>query len=275
MLVGESGCGKTMLIRALLGLLPFGVERCGGTIELFGSLAPEDEERLRSLRARRMALIPQDPAGWLNPRVKAGVQMLEVPLQEGADPVSLRERAFALARRCGLSDRVFSAYPARLSGGQAQRVLVLSAVLRGAELLLCDEPVTALDAPSARAVMGLLKTLADHGAGLLFVTHQLALCRGFAHRMTVLYNGLVMETGRAQDLLGEPLHPYTADLVAAVPVLAPCPPRRLKELPPRRDDGTDGGCPYAPRCCRAEARCRSELPPLEFRQGRQVRCFYV
>lgn len=275
LLVGESGCGKTMLIRALLGILPVGTERCGGAVELFGKPAPEDPEGLRSLRARRMALIPQDPAGWLNPRVKAGVQMLEVPLQEGADLLQLRERAYGLARRCGLSEEVFFAYPARLSGGQAQRVLVLSALLRGAQLLLCDEPVTALDAPSARAVMGLLKTLADEGAGLLFVTHQLSLCRGFAQQMTVLYNGLVMETGRAEDLLTRPLHPYTVDLIAAVPVLTPCPPRRLRELPPRREEQGDAGCPYAPRCRRAQHRCRLERPPLEVREGRQVRCFYV
>jgi oligopeptide/dipeptide ABC transporter ATP-binding protein len=243
-LVGESGCGKTTLIRAILGLEPMSA----GTIEFESRSVDQRQRTLRGLR-RRVQMIFQDPTGALNPRhtvyesVAEGIRIHGV---EGAEPELV---AGALAR-AGLRppERFMARYPHEISGGQRQRVLIAGAIALDPRLLLADEPVASLDASIRGEILALLRSLVDDaGLSIIAVTHDLGLAWNIADRIAVMYLGRIVEIGEAEDVLANPQHPYTKALLSVVPEMQRVEQQILTgETPdPSR---VPAGCRFHPRC---------------------------
>ena len=269
-LIGESGSGKTLTALAVMGLLPDGA-RATGRIALDGrELLALDEDDWCDLRGRRVAMVFQEPLTALNPLQRVLAQVMEpIRLHRLApDRASARQRALALLARVGLEERQACAYPHQLSGGQRQRALIAMALAAEPELLIADEPTTALDARLRVQVLELLRELvAERGMGLLLISHDLALTARRVDRLLILYGGRVMEQGVAADLLAHPRHPYTQALWAARPRLGAGrdqPLHPLKGNVPALAQLGDG-CPFAPRCPLATARCAAEPPRFDGR----------
>jgi oligopeptide/dipeptide ABC transporter ATP-binding protein len=273
-LVGESGCGKTTLGRAVVGL----VEPSGGSIRFEGEPVPA--RRGRGLR-RRLQMIFQDPGGSLDPRWTAGDIVAEALDIHGLAPgiVARRERVAALLAQVGLDPLEAGRYPHEFSGGQRQRLGIARALAADPLLLVCDEPVSALDVSVQAQIVNLLLELqAARGLSYLFVAHDLAVVEAASHRLLVMYLGRIVECGPTRAICGTPLHPYTRALVAAVPRLPPVagqPPLTLRAERPSLA-AVPAGCPFHPRCPIAEERCRRETPVLrEIGSGRAVACHLV
>ena len=269
-LIGESGSGKTLTALAVMGLLPDGA-RATGRIALDGrELLALDEDDWCGLRGRRVAMVFQEPLTALNPLQRVLAQVMEpIRLHRLApDRATARQRALALLARVGLEERQACAYPHQLSGGQRQRALIAMALAAEPELLIADEPTTALDARLRVQVLELLRELvAERGMGLLLISHDLALTARRVDRLLILYGGRVMEQGVAADLLAHPRHPYTQALWAARPRLGAGrdqPLHPLKGNVPALTQLGDG-CPFAPRCPLATARCAAEPPRFDGR----------
>ena len=269
-LIGESGSGKTLTALAVMGLLPDGA-RATGRIALDGrELLALDEDDWCGLRGRRVAMVFQEPLTALNPLQRVLAQVMEpIRLHRLApDRATARQRALALLARVGLEERQACAYPHQLSGGQRQRALIAMALAAEPELLIADEPTTALDARLRVQVLELLRELvAERGMGLLLISHDLALTARRVDRLLILYGGRVMEQGVAADLLAHPRHPYTQALWAARPRLGAGrdqPLHPLKGNVPALAQLGDG-CPFAPRCPLATARCAAEPPRFDGR----------
>jgi peptide/nickel transport system ATP-binding protein len=241
-LVGESGAGKSMLARAVLGLLPERAQIGGGTILFEGRdlLAMPERER-RGLLGRRIALIPQDPMTSLNPVKRVGVQIATVLRHHlGLSRHEARERSVELLAEVAIRDprRVLTLYPHEISGGMRQRVLIAMAFACDPSLVIADEPTTALDVTVQRQVLQLVERLRlRHGAAVLFVTHDLGVVAKICRSMSVLHAGRVLEDGATADILAQPRHPYTRALLAATPradrpadALRPVPPALIAEL---------------------------------------------
>jgi peptide/nickel transport system ATP-binding protein len=235
-LVGESGAGKSMLGRAVLGLLPANARIDRGTIAFEGRdfLAMPEAER-RSLLGRRIALIPQDPMTSLNPVKRVGAQIANVLQHHLALP---RRQALARAQQLlaevAIRDpqRVLDLYPHEISGGMRQRVLIAMAFACDPSLIIADEPTTALDVTVQRQVLQLVERLRQrHGAAILFVTHDLGVVAKLCRTMTVLHAGRVLEDGETAEMLARPCHPYTRALLAATP-RADRPADGLRPVPP-------------------------------------------
>jgi peptide/nickel transport system ATP-binding protein len=241
-LVGESGAGKSMLGRAVLGLLPANAQISSGRIWFEGRdlLAMPERER-RGLLGRRIALIPQDPMTSLNPVKRVGTQ-IAVVLRHHLRMTrrDAQERAVELLAEVAIRDpqRVLELYPHELSGGMRQRVLIAMAFACDPGLVIADEPTTALDVTVQRQVLQLVERLRQrHGAAILFVTHDLGVVAKLCRTMTVLHGGRVLEDGEAVDVLARPRHAYTRALLAATPradrpadTLRPVPPALIESL---------------------------------------------
>ena len=274
-LVGESGCGKTTLGRALLRL----IEPSAGTIRFNG----EDITHLppAELRARRrqFQMIFQDPYGSLNPRLTIG-QSLAEPLEIHGLAAAGAERQARIAElltSVGLHADHADRYPHEFSGGQRQRIVIARALAVEPKLLVCDEPVSALDVSVQAQVVNLLQDLQrQRGVALLFISHDLAVVEHLCQRIAVMYLGRIVESGPAREICRNPVHPYTAALLSAVPTLDPATRAHrivLRGDPPSPIDPPTG-CPFHPRCPIAQDRCRTERPPLrELRPGRWNACW--
>jgi peptide/nickel transport system ATP-binding protein len=235
-LVGESGAGKSMLGRAVLGLLPANAVIGAGTIQFEGRdlLAMPEPER-RGLLGRRIALIPQDPTTSLNPVKRVGAQIAFLLRHHLAlSKRDARERAAELLAEVAIREprRVLQLYPHEISGGMRQRVLIAMAFACDPSLVIADEPTTALDVTVQRQVLQLVERLRQrHGAAVLFVTHDLGVVAKICRTMTVLHAGRVLEEGETADVLAKPRHPYTRALLAATP-RADRPAEALRPVPP-------------------------------------------
>jgi peptide/nickel transport system ATP-binding protein len=270
-IAGESGCGKSVTALSVMGLLPDSARVEGGAIRFHGVdvLGMRPAER-RGLRGRALAMIFQEPMTALNPVLSIGRQIGEVFAIHGtAGRAESRERVLALLRQVRIADpeRRYHEYPHQLSGGMKQRVMIAMALANRPELLIADEPTTALDVTIQAQVLSLLRELQrELGTGIVFVTHDLAVVAGIADRVVVMVGGRVVEQGRVVDVLEHPAHPYTLGLLAARP--RPGQTRagghRLAAIPAGvAPAGSQGdGCRYQSRCPRVQARCRAEAPPL-------------
>jgi oligopeptide/dipeptide ABC transporter ATP-binding protein len=286
-LVGESGSGKSAASLAVLRLLP-PTARVAGRIRFSGDdLLGLPEEAMRRRRGREIAMIFQEPMTALNPVMPVGAQIAEAvrahhPRESRG---AVKAKVLAAMEEVGLAgqgqadvERRAKEYPHQFSGGQRQRILIAMAIVNRPRLLIADEPTTALDVTIQAQVLDLMKGLAqEFRSATLLITHDLGVVAGSCDRVNVMYAGRVVETAPTRTLFAKPAHPYTQALLAAVPRPDSEPgsrlaaiggqPPNLIHLPP--------GCPFAPRCRKAQERCRRELPPLELKgEGQQAACFY-
>ncbi|MDR1038141.1 MAG: ABC transporter ATP-binding protein [Deltaproteobacteria bacterium] len=280
-LVGESGSGKSLTAYGLMGLLPYGASFRRGQIIFKGSdiLALPPRER-RSLAGSSMGMIFQEPLTALNPVITVGEQVAEIfRIKLGHDRRQARESACALLSQVGLPNprAAYSSYPHRFSGGMRQRVVIAMALALNPDLVIADEPTTALDPTIALQIIRLLADMtSQRGTGVLFITHNLRILHGLACRIFVMYAGLIMEETGERGMT-DPVHPYTRGLVAALP---PNPSQNegktLVPIPGQAPGPRDilPGCPFAPRCPEGEPRCSGSLPELlPVAGGGKVRCF--
>jgi peptide/nickel transport system permease protein len=219
-LVGESGSGKTLTCRAVLGILPPGVTQTGGTIEFDGeSLGAFDERRWRRIRSVRVGAVFQDPASYLNPSLSVGRQLAEVlRVKGGHGRREARRRAVELFDAVGLREpeRVYRQIPAHLSGGMQQRVMMAMAISCEPDLLVADEPTTALDVKTQGEILALLRELRERlGLAVLFVSHDLDVIAEICDEVAVFHRGRIVEAGPTASILARPTHAHTRELVAA------------------------------------------------------------
>jgi oligopeptide/dipeptide ABC transporter ATP-binding protein len=274
-IVGESGCGKSTLARAILRLVP----ATAGRVALLGhDLATMSAAELRPLK-RNAQLIFQDPLAALNPRMTVG-DIVSEPLwthQPGLSAAAVRQRVVAVLERVGLTGRELNRYPHEFSGGQCQRIGIARALVLNPKLIICDEPVSALDVSiQAQIVRLLIELRRELGIALVFIAHDLAVVRQISQRVIVMYLGKIVESAPAADLYARPRHPYTHALIAAVPLPDP----DVERSRPRDIIGGDlpspieppSGCRFRTRCKHVIERCRIEVPELRPFDGGRVAC---
>jgi peptide/nickel transport system ATP-binding protein len=265
-LVGESGSGKSVTGFSLIGLLDAPGRIAGGSVMFRGQeLVGLPQAEMRKLRGKRIAMIFQDPAATLNPVLTIGQQMAMAVQAHGGggDGAALALAARSLAR-VGIPDAAtrLNSYPHEFSGGMRQRVAIAIALLHEPELIIADEPTTALDVSIQAQILAEMKTLAqESGTALIWISHDLAIVSSLADRVIVLYLGRIVEYGPVSDVLRAPLHPYTRGLLDSLPALA-APGQKLTQIPGSTPSplNVSPGCPFAPRCSHADDLCRSEPP---------------
>ena len=268
-IVGESGSGKSVTMLSVLRLLGTSGRVVGGSIDFDGvDLTAAPERRMADLRGKRISMIFQDPMTSLNPVFTIGYQ-LEEPLRrhgrEGAR--ERRERALAMLRRVGIepAERRVGQYPHQFSGGQRQRIMIAMALMCNPDLLIADEPTTALDVTVQAQILELMKALQGHfGTSIILITHDLGVIAGMADRVLVMYGGRIVERGTRRDVFYAPAHPYTRGLLRSVPNPDDLVKRRLVPIEGQPPDllNPPSGCPYASRCPETMRVCM-EYPPVQ------------
>lgn len=266
-LVGESGCGKTTVGRTILRLIP----ATAGQVNFDGQdVFTLGRSELRALR-RRMQIIFQDPFGSLNPRMTVGTIVGEALTVHGIARGRERDRIVAeLLERCGLSASYVRRYPHEFSGGQRQRIGIARALALSPDLIICDEPVSALDVSIQSQILNLLKDLQEEmGLSYLFIAHNLAVVEHFSHEVAVMYLGRIVEKAPAEEIYRNPKHPYTQALMSAIPAADPS-RRRSRvvltgEVPSPLNPPP--GCAFHPRCPLAVPACRRDVPALVRHEG--------
>ncbi len=277
--VGESGCGKSTLGRSILRL----IEPTGGEVLWQGSdLMHVDRHTMRNHR-RDIQIIFQDPLASLDPRMTIG-EIIAEPLktfERSLNKTQLRDRVRAMMDKVGLLPQMINRYPHEFSGGQCQRIGIARAMIVEPRLIVCDEPVSALDVSIQAQIINLLMDLQrDYGLALIFISHDLSVVRHIGHRIMVLYLGQAMEVAERDALFDRPLHPYTQALISAVPLPDPDKERAKQrimlsgDLPSPLDPPS--GCVFRTRCPKATDLCAQSRPSLDDRGGNQsVACHYV
>ncbi|MFN8606389.1 MAG: ABC transporter ATP-binding protein [Vulcanimicrobiota bacterium] len=262
-LIGESGSGKTTLTGAVLGLLASNARVCGGRLLWKEeNLLEQSPERLRQFRWRQASVVFQAAQGAWNPTLTIGAQMLDTCADHGF-PAGQSRREQLLRQVRLTPERVISAYPHQLSGGMRQRALIALALMLEPELLILDEPTTALDLITQSYIFDILSEIHQSGLTMILVTHDLAAVARLADRVAVLYAGTVVEVGPVQEIFEAPRHPYTKVLIRSAPdVRGGEVVRGAEGLPPDLRN-RPSGCIFAGRCAEAEERCLSATPQLE------------
>ena len=278
-LIGESGAGKTLTALAIMGLLPEGSTASG--VAMYGGedLLSLSDGRLCELRGDRLAMVFQEPMTALNPVMRVGDQVAEpLRVHRGLSRAGAAREAARLLERVQVADPVekLRAYPHQLSGGQRQRAMIAMAMACSPDLLIADEPTTALDVTVQAQVLALLNRLVDEeGATLLLITHDLPVVAQLCDRVLVMYGGRIVEVGETAEVFDRPQHPYTLGLMDAIPPLEEeLPDRHLRAIPGSVPElgAFPSGCPFRTRCPRADGAC-VEMPPLAG-DGHAVACWH-
>lgn len=281
--VGESGCGKTMMALSIMGLLADNSKIVNGSIRLKGETISSLASRSMShVRGQKVAMIFQEPMVALNPLMRVGRQVREVlTIHHIGSRSSRKKRVRELFNQVGLSGTVVRSrsFPHELSGGMRQRVMIAMALAAEPELIIADEPTTALDATVQAQILDLLLNIKNQlGTSVLFVTHDMGVIAEVADRVVVMYSGMVVEIASVQDLFANPLHPYTSGLLDSIngakvtkdDMDLPTIPGRVPSL-----GDISQGCPFAPRCSNTQNRCNDARPKLEeVGVGHWVACWF-
>ena len=269
-IVGESGSGKSVTVLSILGLLSPPGKVTGGQAVFQGhDLLKMDKDSIRSLRGSQIAMIYQDPMTSLNPVMTIGRQITEsLELHLGLTWIQANNRAAELLAMVGIpeSRTRLSNYPHQFSGGMRQRVMIAMALACSPSLLIADEPTTALDVTIQAQIVAIMKRLRDElSMAIIWITHDLGLLAGLADRMMVMYAGHVVEQAPADEIYGNPRHPYTQGLLSSVPHLDESHQRKLRSIPGQPPDlaTLSRCCPFQPRCHLAQVQCQEKMPPLE------------
>jgi len=278
-LAGESGCGKSMTALSIASLLPKNVKITdGGVFYENIDLSSLSEKKICSIRGKKIAFIFQDVKQSLNPLMKAGKQITEsIVLSGSKDKKQNKIKALELLNGLGFNEpeKIYNSFPHQLSGGMCQRVMTAIALIRRPGLLLGDEPSSSLDEESQGICMSILKEMnRKHKMSLLIISHDLSIIKEFADRFIIMYAGRIVEEGPS-CAIESPLHPYTKALINA----SPDKNKRGKKLysipgrPPALEDKISG-CPFAPRCQKAQSICTESFPPLTETENRKVYCYF-
>lgn len=279
-LVGESGSGKSITGFSLLGLVEPPGEIVGGMLDFQGEdLRAASLQRLRALRGDRIAMIFQDPMMTLNPVLTIGTQMIEtVRAHRRVSRSEARARSIAALGQVGIphpAERI-DAYPHEFSGGMRQRVAIAIALLHEPDLIIADEPTTALDVTIQSQILAQVQRLAsDMGMGLIWISHDLGVVAALADEIAVMYAGRIVERGTVDQVLDSPRHPYTQGLIASTP-MANDRGRPLRQIPGSAPPplGRPEGCPFRPRCRQATDACLNEPDETVLADNRGWRCFH-
>jgi oligopeptide/dipeptide ABC transporter ATP-binding protein len=266
-LVGESGSGKSVTALSLLGLLPDSADVTGRALLNDVDLSTLSAKEMQRLRGSQIGMVFQDPLSSLDPTMRIGPQLVEsLTVHRRVSRRDARIRAMEMLELVGIPDpaRRLKQYPHELSGGMRQRVMIGAALIAEPELLIADEPTTALDVTIQAQIIELLGRLRrELGMSIILITHDLGVVAGLADRINVMYAGRLVETGPARDVLRTPQHPYTRALISSVPRIdrLDAELRPIAGSPPS-SSAIPSGCPFWPRCPEAMPRCREEMPPL-------------
>jgi oligopeptide/dipeptide ABC transporter ATP-binding protein len=277
-LLGESGCGKSSTALAIVGMLTENAS-VSGSIRLDGrELAGRSDREWRDIRGARIAWIPQELLVNLNPVMRAETQVTEVLRAHAHATVSeCLVRARTALAQVGLSPEAFLAYPHQLSGGERQRVLIAQAIVCGPAVILADEPTASLDTAAQADILALLaRNVAESRAALLLIAHEPAVLADYAEKVMVMYSGRIVEEGAPAEILGTPLHPWTAALMRCqIPADATTARHPLPVIPGAAPSMGEEicGCAFEPRCSDRIEICRESIPPLLGKEGRRVACF--
>ncbi len=281
-LVGESGCGKTVSALSVMRLVAAPAGRIVGGQVLFKGrdLLALDEEEMRRVRGREIAMVFQEPMTSLNPVLSIGRQLtetLEIHLE--LSPAQARERAAELLAMVGIPDaaRRLAQYPHQFSGGMRQRIMIAMALSCNPSLILADEPTTALDVTIQAQILELMRELSSRfGVAMLIITHNLGVVARYADRVNVMYAGKIIERGTAREIYAHPHHPYTLGLLRSVPRLDEPKKSKLNPIDGQPPDLSrlPPGCAFSPRCRFAIDRCAREVPPLlPVKDGHDAACW--
>ena len=279
-IVGESGCGKSMTSLSIMQLIdpPGRIE--GGTIEFEGeNLLDKSEEEMRHIRGKKLAMIFQEPMTSLNPVFTVGKQITEaLLLHENISKAEAKERAIEMLKlvRIPLPEKRFGEYPHQLSGGMRQRVMIAMALCCKPDLLICDEPTTALDVTIQAQILDLINELKEKtGTSVMMITHDLGVIAEVADDVMVMYAGKVVEHATCDQIFDNPMHPYTFGLMNCIPRLDGDDSKKLTVINgtvPSFDNMPEG-CAFCPRCPYAKEVCKHKMPDLFDVDGSKVRCF--
>jgi peptide/nickel transport system ATP-binding protein len=277
--VGESGAGKSVTGLAAIGLIDPPGRIAGGEILLSGLRIDNlPAEAMRRIRGKRIAMIFQDPLTSLNPLYRIGDQLVEtIRTHLNMNETQARKRAVDLLAEVGIPapDKRVDAYPHEFSGGMRQRVVIALAIAAEPELIIADEPTTALDVSVQAQIIALIKRLGrDHGTAVMLVTHDMGVIAETSDRVAVMYSGRIAEIGPVRDVVQNPLHPYAKGLMGAIPTLTGDASQRLVQIPGSmpRLSAIPQGCAFNPRCSFAFDRCRIERPEPIAVGAQQVAC---
>lgn len=279
--VGESGSGKTLTALSLLGLLPRGVQATSGSISYDGKdLLHTDGETLRSIRGNKIAVIYQDPMTALNPVMRLGAQLIEVIASHEGQSGDATQRVLTAFSDVGIPDpkRAYESYPHEFSGGMRQRVMIAMALLLSPELLIADEPTTALDVTIQQQILALvMHERRKRNMSMLWITHDLGVVANLVDRVIVMYAGRIVEVGSVKDVFTNPKHPYTSGLLASLPKASDKNRTRLLSIPgiPPKPWTIGESCAFSPRCTRVDEQCRTTLPLLRENSSTEAACFHL
>ena len=275
-ILGESGCGKSSLAKAMLRLLPRNVDKYGGNVYLHGDdvMAYDEDEFRQNVRWVRMSLVPQAAMNALNPVIKVGDQVAEPAIVhlgvKKDEAMTLVKRMF---QHVGVPEDFINRYPFELSGGMRQRVALAMALVTSPSLIILDEPTSALDLLTQANIMNVLKRIKHElGTSFILITHDIATSSELADEVAIMYAGQIVEVGHAKDFFPAPLHPYAQMLMASVPRLrSESDPMFITGQPPSLID-LPKGCRFAARCPFRFEKCNEE-PPMLNKNGRKVKCW--